>query len=130
MRKASVHLTVATLLGVGFGLAIASKVGAQGKPLAYYVTQLDVTGDPDLFAKQYGARVTATLEPFGGRFLVRGASAHALEGDKPRSRNAVIVFDNIDKARAWYNSTEYQSLIPVRQRFATTISYLVEGVPK
>ena len=113
---------------VGFALgAVATGLHAQSKPPAYYITQLELTGDPDALARDYGSKVGGTLAPFGGRFLVRGAKAIHLEGDPPRSRNAVIQFDNVDKAQAWYNSPEYQKLVPVRQQLTKTNSYLVEG---
>lgn len=113
--------------GVVLAGAIATALNAQTKSQAYYITQIELTGDADAFVKGYGSQVGATLVPYGGRFLVRGAKAIHLEGEPPRSRNAVIVFDNIDKARSWYNSPEYQRLIPIRQQLAKTNSYFVEG---
>ena len=73
-------------------------------------------------------RVGATLAPYGGRFLVRGTPAVHLEGDPARSRNAVIHFDSLTQAQAWYTSPAYQKLIPIRQKLTKTNSYLVEGV--
>jgi uncharacterized protein (DUF1330 family) len=121
-----IAVRAATFATLGFALgAAATGPHAQSKPPAYYITQIELTGDA--FAKNYGSKVGATLAPFGGRFLVRGAKAMHLEGDQPRSRNAVIQFDNIDKAHAWYNSPAYQELRPIRQQLAKTNSYLVEG---
>jgi len=97
--------TVLTLLvGAGVGAAVVEVVRAQAKAPAYYISQIELTGDADAYVKNYASLVAATVEPFGGRFLVRGGKVARLEGDTPRPRVAVIVFDNVDKAQAWYNS--------------------------
>jgi uncharacterized protein (DUF1330 family) len=44
---------------------------------AYVIAQVEVT-DPELFA-QYGAQVPATIEQYGGRYLVRGGQTEALK---------------------------------------------------
>ena len=121
------RLTLATLSGVALGAVGVAALHAQTKPPAYYITQIALTGDADAFVKNYASKVLATVEPFGGRFIVRGAKAIHLEGDPARSRNAVIQFDNIEKAQAWYNSPAYQQLAPIRRSLAKTNSYLVEG---
>ena len=115
--------TVLTLLvGAGVGAAVVEGVRAQAKPPAqakapaYYISQIELIGDPDAYVKNYASLVAGTVEPFGGRFLVRGGKVARLEGDTPRPRVAVIVFDNIDKAQAWYNSPAYQKIAPVRQK--------------
>jgi len=125
--RTKIHAAFLLLVGFGMGGAIVTGPRAQVKPPAYYITQIDLTGDADAFAKNYGSQVGATLAPFGGRFLVRGGKPIHLEGDPPRSRNAVIQFESLDKAQAWYNSSEYQKLIPVRQKMTKTNSYIVEG---
>ena len=120
--------TVLTLLvGAGVGAAVVEVVRAQAKAPAYYISQIELTGDADAYVKNYASLVAATVEPFGGRFLVRGGKVARLEGDTPRPRVAVIVFDNVDKAQAWYNSPAYQKIAPVRQSLAKTNSFIVEG---
>ena len=46
---------------------------------AYVIADI-VVHDPDAY-KEYAARVQATLDPFEGRFLVRGGPSETLEGD-------------------------------------------------
>ena len=46
---------------------------------AYVIADVDVT-DPTGFA-EYRALVPATLEPYGGRFLIRGGAHDVAEGD-------------------------------------------------
>ena len=42
----------------------------------------------------------------------------------------VIAFDSMDKAKAWYNSAEYEKLKPIRQRSGNSRTYIVEGTSK
>lgn len=125
--KTSARTCLTLLAGFAIGATVVEVVRAQAKPPAYYVSQIELTGDADTYVKAYASLVPATVEPFGGRFLVRGGKVTALEGDAPRPRNVVIVFDNIDKAQAWYNSPAYQKIAPVRRSVAKTNSFFVEG---
>ena len=84
--------------------------------------------DMETFTKEYGPKVPATLQPYGGRFVVRGGRLAALEGDAP-PRFVIIAFDSMEKARAWYNSPAYQQLAPIRQRASKTTLFIAEGVP-
>lgn len=80
----------------------------------------------EAFMRDYAPKVAGTLEPYGGRFLT-SAKVTALEGDVPQ-RFVIIAFDNAEKARAWYDSSAYQQLVPIRQKTATL--FIAEGRPK
>ena len=95
---------------------------------AFYVAEFELT-DPEGI-RPYSARVASTFEPFGGRFIVRGGEATALEGDKPRGRLVVIAFASMQRAQAWYNSPAYQELRPTRQRSGNSRTFIVEGIAK
>ena len=87
------------------------------------VEVLDAQGYAD-----YTRRVPATLESYGGRFLVRGGIAEAMEGDIQPHRLVVIEFSSVERARAWYSSPEYSAIVPIRQRFGRThLLTIVEG---
>ena len=75
----------------------------------------------------YLLRIDATLEPFGGRFVVHGAQPEVLEGEWPGVL-VVIGFPDLDAARAWYDSPGYQEILPLRTRNARSVAYLVDGV--
>lgn len=122
------HIVIALslVIGVCSGAAISTVVRAQAKPPAYIVYQTQLTGDPAEYGRDYVAHVLSTLEPFGGRFLVRGGTATRIEGDDPLPRVSIIAFDNIEQAKAWYNSRAYQTLVPVRQRLMKTNSFYAE----
>jgi uncharacterized protein (DUF1330 family) len=120
---------VAAIAGVAVGAAAVTGLKAQATPKAYIITELDVTGSMDVFQRDYAAHVQATVEPFGGRYIVRGGRSISVEGDPPRSRVVISVFDSMEKARAWRDSPEYKKIYPVREHEAKSRMYIVEGLP-
>ena len=94
-------------------------------PRAYVIGQFDLH-DPDAYSA-YRAQTPATIEKYGGRFLVRAGHLETLEGDPPLPRIVVLEFPSLVQAKAWYDSEEYQALIPIRQAAAVGHSFLVEG---
>ena len=95
-------------------------------PKAYVIADIDVT-DPEAFAR-YRELSTAAAAAHGGRFIVRGGHAEALEGDRQPKRVVVLEFDSVDAARAWYDSPEYWEARAARADAATGSFVLVEGV--
>ena len=93
---------------------------------AYIIVQVDVK-DQERYAR-YKGMVAPTLEPFNGRFLVRGGRVQALEGGWDPSRLVVIEFDSAEQARAWWASDDYAPAKRLRQATADTQMILVEGV--
>lgn len=92
---------------------------------AYIIVQVDVT-DPDRY-EAYKSMVPPTLEPYGGRFLVRGGAVENLEGTWNPARAVVIEFDSVDKAKAWWASPEYADAKALRQATANTEMIVVQG---
>jgi uncharacterized protein (DUF1330 family) len=77
---------------------------------------------------EYIERVTATFEPYGGRFLVHATQHEVMEGTWP-GHVVVIGFPGTAEARAWWESPEYQEIAPLRSRHIDGDIILVEGVP-
>jgi uncharacterized protein (DUF1330 family) len=76
---------------------------------------------------EYLETIDATLEPFGGRFIIHGAIPEMLEGNWPGHLIA-IEFADLERARAWYRSEAYQRLIPLRADNSEGEIFLVDGV--
>ncbi|MFG2090483.1 MULTISPECIES: DUF1330 domain-containing protein [unclassified Spirillospora] len=75
----------------------------------------------------YMERIQASLDPFGGRFLVHGSDPEVMEG--PVDGSYVLVeFPDIDKARAWYESDAYQAILPMRTDNMEGTAVLLHGV--
>ena len=93
---------------------------------AYLFADVEVT-DPAGY-EQYRQRVSATIEAFGGRYLVRGGATEVLEGDWKPKRLVILEFVDMARLKAWYESPEYRPLIELRQRTTTSTLVAVEGV--
>jgi uncharacterized protein (DUF1330 family) len=120
---------IAAVVGAAVGAGAVSALNAQSTPKAYIVTEVDVTGNMDVFQKDYAAHVQATVDPFGGRYLVRGGRNVGIEGDPPKGRIVISVFDSFEKAQAWRDSPAYKKILTVREREAKSRMYIVEGLP-
>jgi uncharacterized protein (DUF1330 family) len=92
---------------------------------AYFIADLDVT-DPAGF-EEYRKLVPDTIQKYGGRYLVRGGAAEALEGDWHPKRVVVLEFPSLEQAKRWYNSEDYRDPRALRFKTATTNLILVEG---
>ncbi|MBB0230448.1 DUF1330 domain-containing protein [Streptomyces calidiresistens] len=78
---------------------------------------------------EYIERVSATFEPYGGRFLVHATPHEVKEGNWP-GHVVVIGFPGITEARAWWDSPAYREIAPLRSRHIEGDIILVEGVPE
>lgn len=88
---------------------------------AYIIVDVTVT-DPDVY-KGYTKLVPATVEAYGGKFLVRGGDTETLEGDWTPNRLVVLEFESAEQAKAWYDSEEYRE--PKRLRHSASHARLV-----
>ena len=93
---------------------------------AYIVVQIEIT-DPETF-ETYRAQVPATLEPYGGEFIVRGGDMEILEGEWAAPRCAILKFPDMDAAKAWQASPEYEGPMALRQTSANVNMIVVDGI--
>lgn len=100
---------------------------AQSKsPAVYVIDEIDAR-DP-----QADAKIAPLFGPvaaaFGGRYVVRGGTPVPFNGEPPK-RVVVIVFDSMEKARAWRESPRHKELEAMREKIGTKIrSYAVEAL--
>ena len=92
---------------------------------AYVIAEVEIT-NPDGY-KEYAAIVPATIQQYGGRFLVRGGKSEALEGDWPERRRVVIEFPSVEAARKWWDSPEYAKPKALRKANSNGRLILIEG---
>lgn len=84
--------------------------------------------DPETY-KQYTAQTPGIIAQYGGKFLVRGGEVEAIEGADFTSRMVVLEFPSKDAFKTFYNSSEYQRVVKIRQDAAESNFWLVDGVP-
>ncbi|MEV0461390.1 DUF1330 domain-containing protein [Nocardia tengchongensis] len=83
--------------------------------------------DVDLNAEivEYLERIDATLEPFGGKFIVHGGTQQVIEG--PASAIAIVIeFPDHQAVLDWYESAAYQAILPLRVRNCSSIAILAD----
>lgn len=93
---------------------------------AYIIANVEVT-DAATY-ERYRKNVAATIEQYGGRFLVRGGTVDALEGDFVPKRIVVLEFPSLERAKAWWDSPEYRPLRALRQSASRGDLFVVQGV--
>jgi uncharacterized protein (DUF1330 family) len=93
---------------------------------AYFVVELDASNMEGMAA--YRAAVPATLAQYGGRFLVRGGATELVEGGPAPKRIVILEFADAAAIKRWYNSPEYQKILPDRLNNATSRAFIVDGV--
>lgn len=92
---------------------------------AYIIVDVKVT-NPTPY-EDYKKLTPASLQPFGGKFIVRGGAVTPLEGEWKSGRIVVIEFPSAEKAKAWWSSEEYAPAKVIRQANAETKMIMVEG---
>jgi uncharacterized protein (DUF1330 family) len=117
-------LTLAVLAGVALGVMAIQGLNAQTKPLAYLVSEIEVT-NPAVY-QTYVDRNTPIVAAAGGRFITRGEKIVALDGPAPK-RFAITVFDSMEQAQAYRASAAYKELIPIREKSSKYRAFLAEG---
>ena len=77
---------------------------------------------------QYRSQVMPTLDPYQGRFIVRGGAFTVLEGEMPHQRVVILEFPSREKAEGWYHSPAYQRILPLRIGAARCQFVVVDGI--
>lgn len=93
---------------------------------AYIVAEVEVL-DPERY-ETYKQMVPASLAVHGGKFLVRGGRVETLEGEWSPKRLVILEFPSVERAKAWWDSNEYEQAKALRHATARTEMLLVEGV--
>nr|WP_321509761.1 DUF1330 domain-containing protein [uncultured Celeribacter sp.] len=92
---------------------------------AYIIATIEVSDAEDY--QTYASQTVAQAEAWGGRFLVKGGAPEQVEGESP-SRFVVIEFPDRETAKKWYNSPEYQEILPIALRTSRRNIVIVDGV--
>lgn len=93
-------------------------------PKGYIIGHITVN-DPEAY-KEYVEKDTPILLSHGAKPLVRGGASQTMEGTE-FSRHVIFEFDTYEAAVAAYNDPEYQEVMKIRHRTATSMIVLAEG---
>jgi uncharacterized protein (DUF1330 family) len=93
---------------------------------AYLISEVDVK-DPAGF-EAYRTIAARAIAQYGGRYLVRGAAAEAVEGGPPPKNIIVAEFPSMERLREWYASPEYAEALNFRRTALDRRLIFIEGV--
>ncbi|MCK0070922.1 MULTISPECIES: DUF1330 domain-containing protein [Kordiimonas] len=78
---------------------------------AYVIVELEPK-NPEKMA-EYSALAAPLVAAYGGEFIAKGP-AEILTGELGKPVKVLISFPSKEKAKAWYNSDDYQAIVPTR----------------
>ncbi len=91
----------------------------------YAMVHIDVN-DATEYAK-YAEIAGPAVAKYGGTFLARGGDCVHMEG-KGRARNVIIRFEDMETAKTFYHSPEYQKALSYGIKASDREYTFVEGV--
>lgn len=122
-----IKVALGVLTGFGLGAVAVQGLHAQAKPLAYVISEIEVT-NPDAYAKEYVPLANRALAASGQKRLVSGGRTFSIAGTPPASRVVVSVFDNLEAAQAAYTSNAYLEARKVGDQYGKLRIFAVEGI--
>ena len=125
------HAKIGMGLLVGFGLGVIAAQGlyAQPKPIAYVISEIEVT-NADAYAKEYVPLANKALADSGQKRLASGGKTVALAGAPPAARIVVSAFESLERAQAAYNSPAYLEARKIGDQYGKLRIFAVEGIPQ
>jgi len=93
---------------------------------AYILANVDVK-DPAAY-EEYKRLSGIAMKVHGAEVCVRGGKTEVLEGDWTPQRLVLLKFASMEKAKAFYDSSEYKAAIEARQGIAVMRMVAVDGV--
>jgi uncharacterized protein (DUF1330 family) len=78
----------------------------------------------------YAAKALPTIAAAGGRVLGYDESPDVVEGEIHHPRTVLLEFESKEQFRRWYDSAEYQEILPMRLEAQPGTLIVIEGVPK
>ena len=125
--KTRMIVALSMLAGATFGAAAIQGLHAQAKPKAYTVIEVEVMDEAAL--KAHLPPVEAALAAAGGHYLNTGGGRIISHLGDPPKRVAIIEWNNLDQAEAFYDSGVWKTFLPNREKVVKTIRrYTVEAV--
>jgi uncharacterized protein (DUF1330 family) len=94
---------------------------------AYVISEISEVLDATLM-EEYRSLAQASIEQYGGRYLVRGGALETIEGDSGPQRIVIVEFPTMERVQDWYHSREYAKALTVRQKALKRKLILVEGI--
>jgi uncharacterized protein (DUF1330 family) len=95
---------------------------------AFVIVQIAIT-DRQGYHQYEIAGHQEIFDRFSGKLVGLDENVEIVEGSWPCTRTVVIEFPSNERARAWYESDEYQEVVGLRHGSATSNLVIVSGYP-
>ncbi len=93
---------------------------------AYVIVEIDVA-DPVRY-EDYKKLAPPSIAQYGGKYLARGGTTEALEGDWSPKRLVILEFPTVEQAKKWHDSPEYAPAKKLRNQTAKSKMVVIPGV--
>jgi uncharacterized protein (DUF1330 family) len=121
-------MVLAVIAGAALGAAAMQGLHAQAKLKAYTVAEVEVIGAMD---PNYLPTVRKAIEEGHGHALrTLNGRVVSIEGPPPAKNVAIVEWDSLDDAVAFYKSKAWTDLAPQREKAQKTIRRYVVEVEK
>jgi len=90
----------------------------------YVLVEIDIN-DPKEY-ETYKSLTPATVEAYGGKFIIRGNHVQVMEGSWNHDRLVMLEFPDKKTAEEWYYSKEYQEARAIRLKASTAKFFIIE----
>ena len=107
---------------------VPATVRAHAKSPVYVVIAIQKITDAEAY-KPLPEKGKAAAEAAGGHYVIRTGNITGLDGVAPE-RLALIEFDSMEKAQAWYNSPTQKDADTIRAKSTDSLAFIVEGLGK
>jgi uncharacterized protein (DUF1330 family) len=127
--KTRYTVVLSMIVGAALGGAAIQGLHAQAKLKAYSVGEVELTGGA--LPSDYLSTVRKAIEAAHGRALrtVNGRVV-SIEGTPPPKNVAIVEWDSVDDALAFYKSKAWTDMAPQREKAQKTIRRYVVEVEK
>jgi uncharacterized protein (DUF1330 family) len=121
-------IVIAAVAGAAFGAMAIQGLHAQAKVKAYSVGELEVIG---ALPADYLPATRKEIEANDGRaFRTLNGRVVSIEGAAPPTNVAIVEWDSVDDAVAFYKSKTWNDFAPQREKAQKTIRRYVVEVEK
>src|SRR5689334_17773541 len=123
------YFAVAASMTVGMfvgGFAVQG-LHAQAKPPIYYIAEID-TAQLDAYMKDYAPLAQASIKAAGGKIIAAG-TAKSVEGDPPKARTVIQVWESEEQIQKWRSSPKYKKAREIGDKLAKFRSFMINGTP-
>jgi uncharacterized protein (DUF1330 family) len=94
---------------------------------AYLVVDTDLT-NPEAY-EEYKLKARPIAEKYGGEYLARGGMMNLKETQLWSPKRLVLVkFPSFEQAEKFYDSAEYQAVLPISVKSAKRTVVILEGI--